>query len=114
MAAISSSSAYLVASAVRSRAQEELLSELALSLAGVERASSLKYLVLNAPSDAALKGILRVLPSMESPTLLRLAKEGEWAVQTVVEGRQLPSLVRRAKLAGGKDILVMPLEKVIP
>ena len=114
IATISSSSAFLVASRKKEKGAEEVLLELELSLSGVKRARSLKYLVLNAPSDNALKKILSVLPSMESPTLLRLAKEGEWAVQTVVEARQLASVVRKVKLAGGKDLLVMPLEKVIP
>ncbi len=111
---LSSSSAFLAASQKEDAAQEELLQEIVLSLEGVKRARSLKYLVLNAPSDKKLQEILRVLPSMESPTLMRLAKKGEWAIQTVVEARQLPSLVRRVKLAGGKDMLVMPLEKVMP
>jgi len=110
---ISSSSAFLVASGKKEKPSEEVLLELKLSLSGVKRARSLKYLVLNAPSDSAMKRILQVLPSMESPTLLRLAKQGEWAVQTVVESRQLASVVRKVKLAGGKDLLVMPLEKVL-
>jgi ATP phosphoribosyltransferase len=113
IATISSSSAVLAASRNRNAAQEEIVQELSLSLGGVKAARGLKYLVINAPSEKALGGILEVLPSMESPTLLRLAKEGEWAVQTVIESRLLPSVVHKVKLAGGKDILVMPLEKVI-
>jgi ATP phosphoribosyltransferase len=111
---LSSSSAFLAAAGKKEQAKEEILQEIALSLGGVKRARSLKYLVLNAPSDEKLQGILRVLPAMESPTLMRLAKKGEWAIQTVVEARSLPSVVRRVKLAGGKDMLVIPLEKVIP
>lgn len=113
IATLAKSSAVLIASEKQGRNEEELLSELSLSLEGVRRASGLKYLVLNAPSDAALKGVLAVLPSMESPTVLKLAKEGEWAVQTVIPASKLAGVVRQAKLAGGKDMLVMPLEKVI-
>jgi len=111
---LSSSSAFLAASRKKDAANEEMMQEIVLSLQGVKRARSLKYLVLNAPSDEKLQRILRVLPSMESPTLMRLAKKGEWGIQTVVEARQLPSVVRRVKLAGGCDMLVMPLEKVMP
>ena len=110
---IASSSAWLVASEKGEKGTEELLQEIALSLEGVKKAIGLKYLVLNAPSDKALAEVLSVLPSMESPTVLKLAKEGEWAVQTVVKSKQLATVVRKVKLAGGKDILVMPLEKVI-
>lgn len=110
---IAKSSAWLIASPKLEKRNEETLEELTLSLAGVMRAEGLKYLVLNAPSDEALKKVVAVLPSMESPTVLKLAKEGEWAVQTVVLASQVAQVVRKVKLAGGKDILVMPLEKVI-
>jgi len=113
IAIIAKSSACLIASGKEDDESEEILQEIALSLEGVRRAEGLKYLVLNAPTDASLEKVLAVLPSMESPTVLKLAKEGEWAVQTVIESRQLASVVRQVKLAGGKDILVMLLEKVI-
>jgi len=113
IATIAKSSAFLIASEKQDIAREEILQELALSLDGVTRAKGLKYLVLNAPSDEALKNVLAVLPSMESPTVLKLAKQGEWAVQTVVKSGQLATVVRQVKMAGGKDLLVMPLEKVI-
>ena len=113
IATIATSSAWLVASKKQDREKEEILQELALSLSGVLNAAGLKYLVLNVPSDAALKAVLKVLPSMESPTVLKLAREGEWAVQTVVGSDKIATVVRKVKLAGGKDMLVMPLEKVI-
>jgi len=113
IATIAKSSAFLIASEKQELRQEEILQELTLSLDGVIKAKGLKYLVLNAPSDAALEKVLAVLPSMESPTVLKLAKQGEWAVQTVIKSQQLASVVRQVKLAGGKDLLVMPLEKVI-
>lgn len=110
---VSASSAWLIASQKQEGEKEEALEELALALSGVMRAEGLKYLVLNAPSDEALARVVKVLPSMESPTVLKLAKEGEWAVQTVVAAKQMAKVVRQVKKAGGKDILVMPLEKVI-
>ena len=113
IAVIAKSSAFLIASRKGDEEGEELFQELSLSLQGVKRAEGLKYLVLNAPTDASLANVLSALPSMESPTVLKLAKEGEWAVQTVIKARQLATVVRQVKLAGGKDILVMPLEKVI-
>lgn len=113
IATVSKSSAWLIASPKAEEKQEEMLQEIALSLSGVKKAQGLKYLVLNVPSDELLKKVLKVLPSMESPTLLKLAKEGEWAVQTVVPARKIATVIRQVSLAGGKDMLVMPLEKVI-
>jgi len=112
--AIMKSSAYIVEAAKVKKDSEEVLQEIYLSLAGVMKSKGLKYMLLNVPSDKALKQVLDVLPSMESPTVLKLEKEGEWAVQTVVEEKRLASVVLRVKRAGGKDILVVPLEKVIP
>jgi ATP phosphoribosyltransferase len=114
IATVAKSSAWLVASPKIDEKQEEMLQEIALSLSGVKQAQGLKYLVLNVTSDETLKKVLKVLPSMESPTLLKLAKEGEWAVQTVVPARKIATVIRQVSLAGGKDMLVMPLEKVIP
>jgi len=111
---IASSSAYLVASRKKEKEAEEVLQELGLSLAGVKNARGLKYLLLNVPSEKALNAVLKVLPSMESPTVLKLAKQGEWNVHTVIKSSQLATVARKVKLAGGKDLLVMPLEKVIP
>ncbi|MFA6489865.1 MAG: ATP phosphoribosyltransferase [Candidatus Micrarchaeia archaeon] len=113
IATIAASSACLIASTKQDAEGEEILQEISLSLEGVRKAEGLKYLVLNVPTNESLKQVLSVLPSMESPTVLKLAKEGEWAVQTVMQARQLATVVRQVKLAGGKDILVMPLEKVI-
>jgi ATP phosphoribosyltransferase len=113
IATIARSSAYLIASRKKSAEEEEMLQEILLSIEGVIRAKGLKYLVLNVSSSAALAKVIRVLPSMESPTVLKLAKEGEYALQTVVKSEQLSATIRKVKLAGGKDMLVMPLEKVI-
>ncbi len=110
---IARSSAWIIATTKVETETEEVLQEIYLSLMGAKKAKGLKYLVLNAPSDRALKKVLAVLPSMESPTVLKLAKKGEWAVQTVVKEKQLATLVRAIKLAGGKDLLVMSLDKVI-
>ena len=113
IATLAKSSACLIAANGLEGEREELLQEISLSLSGVIQADGLKYMVANAPSDEILRRVLAVIPSLESPTILRLAKEGEWAVQSVVPAKKIPTVVRQVNMAGGKDILVMPLEKVI-
>jgi len=71
---LSSSSAFLAAARKREGAKEELLQEILLSLEGVLRARSLKYLVLNAPSDEKLQAILRVFPQWKAPRSCGLRK----------------------------------------
>ena len=111
---ITDSSAWLVATGRKEKGSEQILEEIAISLAGVIKAKNLKYVAINAPSKKARDQIIGVLPSMESPTVLKLAKSEEWAVQTVVETSQLATVIRKVKSAGGKDILVMSLDKAIP
>lgn len=107
------SSARLIATTKNDAASERIFEEIALALRGVLSARGLKYLVFNAPSPKVLQAAIAAVPAMESPTVLKLAKRGEWAVQTVVKAGQVAGVVRAVKEAGGKDILVMPLEKVI-
>jgi ATP phosphoribosyltransferase len=107
------SSARLIASSKLDQEAEQVLSELALALEGVQKARGLRYLVVNAPSDRILEEVVKVLPSMESPTVLKLAKPGEWAIQSVVGERELAQVVSKVRQAGGRDILVMGLERVL-
>lgn len=90
------------------------IEEVKLSLQGIIGAENMKYLMVNAPSDEILKEVVRILPALESPTVLKLAKQGKYAVHAVVSEQALAGVVRRLKEAGGKDILVLNLEKVIP
>ncbi|MEM3030298.1 MAG: ATP phosphoribosyltransferase [Candidatus Micrarchaeia archaeon] len=92
----------------------ELLKELALSFEGSRLAESRRYLMVNAPSQAVLDKVVRIIPSMESPTVLKLAREGEYAVHAVVEEKRVPAVIRRLKEAGAKDILVLHMERVVP
>ena len=90
------------------------ITELQLALEGVCRAKSLRYVMMNVKSEKALRTVTAALPSMESPTVLKLAKKGEYAVHSVVKEAELSSLIVNLKQAGAKDILVLPIERVIP
>ncbi len=98
--------------ALKDKAKE--IQELQLALEGVCRAKSLRYVMMNVKSEKALRTVAAALPSMESPTVLKLAQEGEYAVHSVVKAADLGPLVLRLKEAGAKDILVLPIERVIP
>ena len=91
-----------------------LVEEIKLSLEGVVRAEGLRYIMVNAPSERALKRIVKVIPGLESPTVLELAKKGTFAVHAVVESKRIARVIRELKKAGGKDILVLRMERVIP
>ena len=67
----------------------------------------------NVPSQEILDRIVGTMPSMESPTVLPLAKKGEFAVHTVVESAELISTIRKLKQAGAKDILIMNMSRLV-
>jgi len=90
-----------------------LIKELQLSFEGIREGKGKKYLMANIPSDKILEEVVEKIPSMESPTILNLAKKGEYAVHVVVEEKKLNRIIRLLKEAGAKDILVLGIEKVV-
>lgn len=90
-----------------------LVERLRVRIGGLLTARRLKYVTLNAPV-AALDEIRRVLPGMRSPTVLPLAQEGMVAVHAAVEEEVFWESMERLKAAGGSEILVLPVEKVMP
>jgi ATP phosphoribosyltransferase len=71
-----------------------------------------EYVMMNAPTDA-LERIRQLIPGMSGPTVMPLADPSMIAVHSVVERARLWQLVPALKAAGARDILVLPIEKVI-
>lgn len=71
-----------------------------------------EYMMMNAPADA-LDRIRSLIPGMSGPTVMPLADPSQIAVHSVVERSQLWRLVPALKQAGARDILVVPIEKVM-
>lgn len=86
---------------------------LATVMASVIAARGMRYLMLNAP-DRSLDRIVDLLPGMESPTVLPLARTGMHAVHAVVDRRQVVELLGPLRAAGASSILVLPIENLVP
>ena len=71
-----------------------------------------EYMMMNAPADA-LDRIRSLIPGLSGPTVMPLADPSQIAVHSVVERSQLWRLVPALKQAGARDILVVPIEKVM-
>jgi ATP phosphoribosyltransferase len=71
-----------------------------------------EYMMMNAPA-AALDRIRALIPGLSGPTVMPLADPSQIAVHSVVERSQLWRLVPALKEAGARDILVVPIEKVM-
>ena len=71
-----------------------------------------EYMMMNAPADA-IGRIRELIPGLSGPTVMPLADPTQIAVHSVVERSQLWRLVPELKAAGARDILVVPIEKVM-
>jgi ATP phosphoribosyltransferase len=87
------------------------MEDVALLLQGAIRARGNVYLMLNVAGDR-LPAVLDVLPSMGSPTVTSLAN-GEQAVASVVPKRGVNRLIPALKAAGARDILELPISKIV-
>ncbi|MDO8550906.1 MAG: ATP phosphoribosyltransferase [Ignavibacteria bacterium] len=71
-----------------------------------------KYLMMNVPQNS-LSIILKIIPSLKSPTVLSLAKENELAVHAVIPAEKFWEIVDDLKSAGASGILLLPIENIV-
>ncbi|GAC1326890.1 MAG: ATP phosphoribosyltransferase [Mycobacteriales bacterium] len=88
------------------------MEEIALLLQGAIRARGTVLLKLNVPA-AALDAVVAALPSMSSPTVMTLAAGDMRALETVVPKKGVNTLIPALKAAGARDILELPISKIV-
>ena len=85
-------------------------------LAGAVEADGKVGVKLNVP-ERKLQQVIEALPAMKRPTVSKLWSKDErdpwWAVETIIEERQVKALIPKLKEAGAQDIIEYPLNKVI-
>lgn len=91
---------------------DERVSALVDMLRSVLDARGREYMMMNAPAEA-LDRIRALIPGLSGPTVMPLADPAFIAVHSVVERSQLWRIVPALKAAGARDILVVPIEKVV-
>ena len=69
-------------------------------------------LKLNVPTDR-LESVIGVLPAMSSPTVMTLAVADMRALETVVPKQGVNRLIPALKAAGARDILELPISKIV-
>jgi ATP phosphoribosyltransferase len=60
-----------------------------------------------------LRGVLKILPALQTPTIAELSNEAWVDVDTIIEERVVRDLVPKLKKAGAQGIVEYPLNKVI-
>jgi len=90
----------------------EILNDLLRRIRSVKTAHSSKYLMMNVPKDS-LERILKIIPSLKSPTVLSLAEEDMLAVHAVIPSDKFWQIINDLKKAGASGILLLPIDNLI-
>jgi ATP phosphoribosyltransferase len=94
--------------------KKNLIETVSISIKGVIDAERKKLLMMNVSNDN-LQNIKNLMPSMTGPTVSEVLSDEEKtvAVQAVVDEEEVFELVNKLKNAGARDILVVPIERII-
>ena len=107
------SSIKLIANNESLNEKRELIEAVSTSIKGVLDADRKKLIMMNVKNDD-LDKVKLVMPSMGGLTISEvLSNEKTVAVQAVIDEKQVFELVNDLRTAGAKDILVVPIERII-
>jgi len=109
---ILTSEAVLSVSPKISDSKQELLNTLRFRIRSVLKGRQSKYILLNAPDDK-LNDIIKILPGMNSPTVLPLAKKGWSSVHSVIDKNLFWEIIDALKQNGAEGILICSIEKMV-
>ena len=93
--------------------KKELIESISTSIKGVLDADRKKLIMMNV-KQKDLDNVKKVMPSMGGLTISEvLSNEKTVAVQAVIDEKEVFELVNDLRNAGAKDILVIPIERII-
>lgn len=108
------STARLISNERSLKEKKEKIESIITAFQSVLYARGKKLVLMNVPEER-LEEIKRIMPGMAGPTVSRVeATQPMLAVQAVVEADRVYEVVERAKRAGARDILVVPIERILP
>ena len=107
------SSIKLIANKDSYEEKKSLVEAVSTSIQGVLEAGRKKLVMMNV-AKKDLCEVQKVMPAMSGPTVSEvLSKEDTMAVQAVVAEDEVFELVNKLRNAGARDILVVPIERII-
>jgi ATP phosphoribosyltransferase len=92
--------------------KKEKLDQIVLLLKGALRAEQMVGLKMNVPAEK-LERVIRMLPSLNAPTVAGLYNMEWLSVESMVESRVVRDLIPKLIKAGAEGIIEYPLNKVI-
>ncbi len=103
----------LIASEAGLAKNSKKISEVTLALESVIEASGKRYLMMNVPADA-LDAVKRKLPGLSGPTVMKVESGSPMcAVHAVVPEREIYRVINELKGVGARDILIVPIERIV-
>lgn len=107
------SSVKLIASKESYKKNKSKIDEIHLGIKGVLDAEGKKLIMMNVAEDN-LDDVTAILPGMTGPTVSKVLSNDKFmAVHSVVDENLIFKLINELKKAGARDILVLPIEKII-
>lgn len=112
-----SSTVHLIANKKSLREKDKIL-DIKTALESVLNAKNKRYMMMNVP-EASLQAVKEVLPGMSGPTVMKVessksSEESFLAVHSVVDADLIFTLVNKLRKVGARDILVIPIERIMP
>jgi len=93
--------------------KRKLIEEVRTAIRGVLDAQGKKLVMLNV-DKGQLEAVKKVMPGMTGPTVSKvLSDDGIVAVHAVVDEKDVFRVVNELKRVGARDILVVPIERII-
>lgn len=106
------SEAVIIANPELDTEKQAILDKLLFRIEAVKKAKNNKYILMNIPNEAIAK-ITSVIPGMNSPTIIPLAKPGWSSLHSVVDENDFWEKIDLLRSFGAEGILVVPIEKMI-
>jgi len=107
------SSVHLIANPESYQKKKDKIEEIRTGIRGVLDAEGKKLVMMNVDEEV-LNEVKHAMPGMSGPTVSQvLSDNGVVAVHAVVDEHEVFQVVNRLKKIGARDILVVPIERII-
>ncbi len=103
----------LIASEASFSKNRKKIDEITLALGSVIEARGKRYLMMNVPADS-LDAVKKKLPGMSGPTVMKVESGSPMcAVHAVVPEGEIYRVINELKGVGARDILIVPIERIV-
>ena len=106
------SSIQLIANKKSFQEKNKKIEAIRTGIKGVLDAEGKKLVMMNV-SEKFLNDVKQAMPGLSGPTVSNVLSDGMMAVHAVVDERNVFELVNKLKNIGARDILVIPIERII-